>query len=164
MTVPRSPGVVVDAKTLRSHFEIPEDTLIGRFPQPVPQKPGSHKSLVAAKFYLFDTAVARYLRRVALTGHDGPDLFDATSYQRTASVCTTTGRAAASSWTCCRVRSAGDRGKALDEPPEYRFAAAWTAPWTTNQGAGRGISSKRRKLAAGPAAVLRAGIEPPSIY
>lgn len=88
--------VGVDAKTVRSYFEILEDTLIGRFLPPVPEKPGSRKGLVAApKFFLFDTGVARYLRRVNLTGLEGPEaghlfetyiaheLFAAISYQRT---------------------------------------------------------------------------------
>lgn len=88
--------VGVDAKTVRSYFEILADTLIGRFLPPIPEKPGSRKGLVAApKFYLFDTGVARYLRRVTLSGLEGPEaghlfetyiaheLFAAISYQRT---------------------------------------------------------------------------------
>ena len=66
--------VGVDAKSVRSYFEILEDTLIGRFLQPLPARPGSRKQLSAApKFYLFDPGVARMLRRVKLTGLDGPE-------------------------------------------------------------------------------------------
>ncbi len=66
--------VGVDAKTVRSYFEILEDTMIGRLLPPLPAKPGSRKELAATpKFYLFDTGVARILRRVRLTGLDGPE-------------------------------------------------------------------------------------------
>jgi predicted AAA+ superfamily ATPase len=66
--------VGVDAKTVRSYFEILEDTLIGRFLPPLPAKPGSRKHLAATpKFYLFDPGVSRVLRRVNLTGLNGPE-------------------------------------------------------------------------------------------
>lgn len=66
--------VGVDAKTVRSYFEILQDTLIGRFLPPLPAKPGSRKLLAASpKFYLFDPGVARVLRRVKLTGLEGPE-------------------------------------------------------------------------------------------
>lgn len=66
--------VGVDAKTVRSYFEILQDTLVGRFLEPLPAKPGSRKLLSASpKFYLFDPGVARVLRRVKLTGLSGPE-------------------------------------------------------------------------------------------
>lgn len=71
--------VSVDSKTVRSYFEILEDTMIGRF-LPLPAKPGSRKHLVATpKFHLFDPGVARILRRVnisALQRREGDRLFE----------------------------------------------------------------------------------------
>lgn len=66
--------VGVDAKSIRGYFEILADTMIGRLLQPLPQKPGSRKNLVATpKFYLFDPGLARVLRKVELRGLSGAD-------------------------------------------------------------------------------------------
>lgn len=66
--------VGVDAKTVRSYFEILQDTLIGRFLEPLPAKPGSRKNLLSTpKFYLFDSGLARALRRVRITALMGPE-------------------------------------------------------------------------------------------
>ena len=55
--------VGVDAKSIRTYFEILEDTLLGRFLQPLPAKPGSRKNLVATpKFFFCDPGIARQLR------------------------------------------------------------------------------------------------------
>ena len=72
--------VQVDAKTVKSYFEILVDTLLGRFIEPLPAKPGSRKALVVTpKFYLFDPGVARALRRVdigAIKGAEAGHLFE----------------------------------------------------------------------------------------
>lgn len=72
--------VGVDAKTVRSYFEILRDTMVGYFLEPLPAKAGSRKNLVATpKFYLFDTGIARTLRRVridALHGAEAGHLFE----------------------------------------------------------------------------------------
>lgn len=55
--------VGVDAKSIRSYFEILEDTLLGRFLEPLPARPGSRRNLVATpKFYFCDPGLARQLR------------------------------------------------------------------------------------------------------
>ena len=55
--------VGVDAKSIRSYFEILEDTLLGRMLQPLPARPGSRRNLVATpKFFFCDPGVARELR------------------------------------------------------------------------------------------------------
>lgn len=72
--------VHVDAKSVKSYFEILVDTLLGRFLEPLPAKPGSRKGLVATpKFFLFDPGLARTLRRVdisALKGAEAGHLFE----------------------------------------------------------------------------------------
>jgi predicted AAA+ superfamily ATPase len=66
--------VGVDAKTVRSYFEILEDTMIARMLMPLPAKPGSRKHLSSTpKFYVFDPGVARTMRRVRLTGIEGAE-------------------------------------------------------------------------------------------
>ena len=67
--------VGVDAKTVRSYFEILEDTMIGRMLLPLPAKPGSRKHLTSApKFYVFDSGVARIMRRAGLaSGVEGAE-------------------------------------------------------------------------------------------
>ena len=66
--------VGVDAKTVRSYFEILQDTMIGRFLPPITAKSGSRKQLVATpKFHLFDPGVARVLRKVNITALQGPE-------------------------------------------------------------------------------------------
>lgn len=66
--------VGVDPKTVRSYFEILQDTMIGRFLPPLAAKPGSRKHLVATpKFHLFDPGVARVLRKVNITALQGPE-------------------------------------------------------------------------------------------
>lgn len=72
--------VHVDAKTVKSYFEILVDTLLGRFIEPLTTKQGSRKALVVTpKFYLFDPGVARALRRVdisAVKGAEAGHLFE----------------------------------------------------------------------------------------
>jgi uncharacterized protein len=66
--------VGVDAKTVKGYFEILEDTLLGRFLEPLPSKPGSRKHLVATpKFYLFDPGVAGALRRTEISSLAGAE-------------------------------------------------------------------------------------------
>ncbi|MFN7925486.1 MAG: AAA family ATPase [Bryobacteraceae bacterium] len=66
--------VGVDAKTVKSYFQILVDTLIGRFLEPLPAKPGSRKNLTASpKFYLFDPGVARFIRHSRIEGLDGSE-------------------------------------------------------------------------------------------
>lgn len=51
----------VDAKTVRSYYEILEDTLLGRFVPPYVGKTGRQAITSAEKFYLCDVGVAGYL-------------------------------------------------------------------------------------------------------
>lgn len=51
----------VDAKTVRSYYEILEDTLVGRFVPPYVGKAGRQSIISAEKFYLCDVGVAGYL-------------------------------------------------------------------------------------------------------
>ncbi len=51
----------VDAKTVRSYYEILEDTLLGRFVPPYAGKAGRQSIISAEKFYLCDVGVAGYL-------------------------------------------------------------------------------------------------------
>lgn len=51
----------VDAKTVRSYYEILEDTLLGRFVPPYVGKAGRQSIISAEKFYLCDVGVAGYL-------------------------------------------------------------------------------------------------------
>ena len=64
----------VDAKSVRSYFSILEDTLLGSFLEPLSHKKGSRKQLTATpKFYLFDTGVARTLRKTKIHAVAGPE-------------------------------------------------------------------------------------------
>jgi predicted AAA+ superfamily ATPase len=66
--------VGVDAKTVKGYFEILVDTLIGRFLEPLPERPGSRKGLVSTpKFYLCDPGLARFLRRTDIGEVKGPE-------------------------------------------------------------------------------------------
>jgi predicted AAA+ superfamily ATPase len=66
--------VGVDAKTVKSYFQILEDTLLGRFLPAFPAKPGSRKNLASTpKFYLFDPGVARTLAGVDLLNLKGAE-------------------------------------------------------------------------------------------
>jgi predicted AAA+ superfamily ATPase len=66
--------VGVDAKSVKSYFQILTDTLLGRYLEPLPVKPGSRKNLVATpKFYLFDPGVVSILRHTQLTGLNGAE-------------------------------------------------------------------------------------------
>lgn len=51
----------VDAKTVRSYYEILEDTLLGRFVPPYVGKARRQSIISAEKFYLCDVGVAGYL-------------------------------------------------------------------------------------------------------
>jgi predicted AAA+ superfamily ATPase len=53
----------VDAKTVRSYYEILEDTLLGRFVAPYVGKAGRQSIISAEKFYLCDVGVAGYLSK-----------------------------------------------------------------------------------------------------
>ena len=66
--------VGVDAKSVKGYFQILEDTLLGRFLESMPSKPGSRRNLVAtSKFYLFDPGVAGALRGATVLGLKGPE-------------------------------------------------------------------------------------------
>jgi len=57
----------VDAKTVRSYYEILEDTLLGRFVPPYVGRTGRQAIISAEKFYLCDVGVAGYLGGRVLT-------------------------------------------------------------------------------------------------
>lgn len=57
----------VDAKTVRSYYEILVDTLLGRFVPPYVGKAGRQSIISAEKFYLCDVGVAGYLSNRAIT-------------------------------------------------------------------------------------------------
>ena len=83
----------IDAKTVRSYFEILVDTLIGYLIHPF-QKRGSRQAISSApKFYLFDVGIANYICGNTVLSTSGADfersfehfifleLVAATSYQ-----------------------------------------------------------------------------------
>jgi predicted AAA+ superfamily ATPase len=51
----------VDAKTVRSYYDILVDTLLGRFVPPFAMRTGRQSIVAAEKFYLFDVGIANYL-------------------------------------------------------------------------------------------------------
>lgn len=53
----------VDAKTVRSYFEILEDMYIGYFVRPFKTRSKRQHIQLTPKFYLFDTGIASYLRK-----------------------------------------------------------------------------------------------------
>lgn len=61
----------VDAKTVRSYYEILEDTLLGRFVPPYVGKAGRQSIVSAEKFYLCDVGVAGYLANRQVPGCRG---------------------------------------------------------------------------------------------
>jgi len=61
----------VDAKTVRSYYEILTDTMLGRFVPPFVRKSGRQTITSAEKFYLCDVGVAGHLCERTVTGEKG---------------------------------------------------------------------------------------------
>jgi predicted AAA+ superfamily ATPase len=76
--------VGVDAKTVKSYFEILVDTLVGYFLEPYTGSALSRKDLLSyPKFYLFDSGVVAYLKKLELkqlAGKDAGNLFEGFIY------------------------------------------------------------------------------------
>ena len=70
----------IDAKTVKSYYEILVDTLIGNLLEPYSERRLGRKDLLTyPKFYLFDSGVVSYLRKVELkkiAGVDAGQLFE----------------------------------------------------------------------------------------
>ena len=63
----------VDAKTVRTYFEILQDTLVGYLIRPFHRRPGRQSISAAPRFYLFDVGVAGHVCRRVLTDAAGTE-------------------------------------------------------------------------------------------
>jgi predicted AAA+ superfamily ATPase len=63
----------VDSKTIKSYYQILEDTLLGYFVRPFTAKRGRQVLSSTPKFYLFDVGVAGYLANRHLSDLKGPE-------------------------------------------------------------------------------------------
>jgi predicted AAA+ superfamily ATPase len=63
----------VDAKTVKTYFEILSDMYIGYFLQPFTKRASRQVIRETPKFYLLDTGLAHYLKKYTFTGFKGSD-------------------------------------------------------------------------------------------
>lgn len=63
----------VDAKTIKSYYEILKDMLLGTFVEPYADSPGREAIVSHPQFYFFDVGIANQLARRSITELKGPE-------------------------------------------------------------------------------------------